>query len=244
MLLLADRTHAPATVMPAPTIVFDLDGTLVDTAPDLVATLNLVLGNEGIAPVEFASARNMVGRGARAMIRQGLAAQHRMLPASEIERMFHAFIAHYGTHIADHSRPFAGVEAALEELAARGCRLAVCTNKLEHLSIQLLDALGLSRYFAAVCGQDTFAVQKPDPEILRRTIARAGGRPEAAAMVGDSATDIATARAASIPVVAVDFGYSETPVAALRPDRLVSRFADLPAAIFELVSPPPGPRAG
>jgi phosphoglycolate phosphatase len=167
-----------------PTIVFDLDGTLVDTAPDLVATLNAVFAREGFAPVAYESARNMVGRGARAMIERGLAAQRRHLPAGEIERLFRDFIAHYGAHIADHSRPFAGVETALDELAARGCRLAVCTNKLEHLSVQLLDALGLVGRFATICGQDTFAMQKPDPEMLRRTIERAGGHADMAVMVG------------------------------------------------------------
>ena len=151
------------------------------------------------------------------MIERGLKAEGRTLAPAEIDRLFRDFIAHYAAHIADHSRPFEGVEAALDELAQRGCRLAVCTNKLERLSIQLLDALGLSQRFVAICGQDTFRVQKPDPEMLRRTIARAGGRPDAAVMVGDSATDIATARAAGIPVVGVDFGYSETPVAALKP---------------------------
>jgi phosphoglycolate phosphatase len=227
--------------IPAPTIVFDLDGTLVDTAPDLVATLNTILVREGFAAVPYEPARNMVGAGAYAMIVRGLAAQNRTLPKSEVERLFRDFIAHYGTHIADHSRPFAGVEVALDDLAARGFRLAVCTNKLEHLSTELLDALGLSQRFAAICGQDTFAMQKPNPEMLRRTIARAGGRPDAAAvMIGDSETDIATARAAAIPVVAVDFGYSETPVAALAPDRLVSRFADIPAAVIELLGDPMG----
>ena len=222
--------------MVPPTVVFDLDGTLVDTAPDLVATLNFVFVREGFAPIAYETARNMVGYGARAMIERGLAAQARRLPSDEIERLFRDFIAYYGEHVADQSRPFAGVEAALDDIAARGCVLAVCTNKLEHLSVQLLDALGLAERFAAICGQDTFAVQKPDPEMLRRTIARVGGRPEAAAMVGDSLTDIAAAKAANIPVVAVDFGYSEAPVATLAPDRLVSRFADVPLAVFELIA--------
>lgn len=230
--------------MLAPTVVFDLDGTLIDTAPDLVATLNAVFAREGLAPLAYESARNMVGAGARAMIERGLKAQHRTLPAAEIERLFRDFIAHYGAHIADHSRAFTGVEAALDELSARGCRLAVCTNKLERLSVTLLDALGLSRRFAAICGQDTFVVQKPDPEILRSTIARAGGRADAAVMVGDSATDIATARAAAIPVVAVDFGYTDIPAAALGADRLVSRFADLPAAVFDLIGDRLGEFAG
>jgi phosphoglycolate phosphatase len=218
-----------------PTIVFDLDGTLVDTAPDLVATLNTIFAREGLPPVDYESARNMVGGGARAMIERGLQAEGRTLGTAEIDRLFRDFIAHYGAHIADHSRPFAGVEAALDELAHRGCRLAVCTNKLERLSVLLLDALGLSQRFGAVCGQDTFGVQKPDPEMLRRTISRAGGHPDVAVMVGDSATDITTARAAGLPVIGVDFGYSDPPVATFRPDRLVSHFADVPVAVFDLI---------
>ena len=222
--------------MIVPTVVFDLDGTLVDTAPDLVATLNAVLAGEGLPPVAYEEARNMVGGGARVMIERGLAAQRRALPAAEIDRLVRGFIDHYAAHIADNSRPFAGAEAALDALAAGGCRLAVCTNKLEWLSLRLLDALGLTRRFAAICGSDTFGVGKPDPAILRGTIGRAGGRAELAVMVGDSATDIATARAAAVAVVAVDFGYTDVPVAQLGPDRVVGRFGDLPGAVFGLLA--------
>ena len=138
---------------------------------------------------------------------------------------------HYAEHVADRSRPFPGLIDALDELAAGGHRFAVCTNKLERLSLLLLDALALSRRFAAICGQDTFGIQKPDPEVLRRTIHAAGGSPQRAIMIGDSATDIRTARAAGVPVIAVDFGYSEQPVAELKPDRIISHFAQLPAAV-------------
>jgi phosphoglycolate phosphatase len=229
--------------MAAPTIVFDLDGTLVDTAPDLIATLNTILAGAGLAPVAFAAARNMVGGGARHMIERGLAASP-SLPSpggsgwgtAEVERMCGQFIDHYAAHIADHSLPFPGVEAALDALAHGGCRLAVCTNKLEWLSRKLLGALGLADRFAAICGADTFGVQKPDAAILRGTLARAGGTAEAAVMVGDAITDIAVARAAGIPVIAVDFGYSETPVAELRPDRIVSGFEPLPGIVFTLLA--------
>jgi phosphoglycolate phosphatase len=232
----SDRTdRVPAAIMNPPLIVFDLDGTLVDTAPDLVATLNVVLASEGLPPVAYEAARNMVGGGARVMIQRGLAAAGRSLPEPQVDRLFRAFIDHYGAHIADVSRPFPGAEAALDILAGHGCRLAVCTNKLEWLSVRLLDALGLSQRFAAICGADTFGIAKPDPEILRRTVARAGGEPARSVMVGDSMTDIATARAAAIPVVAVDFGYTETPVAALGADRVVSGFAALPQVLLEVL---------
>lgn len=221
--------------MDSPTVVFDLDGTLVDTAPDLVATLNAILAREGLQPIAYDAARNMVGGGARLMIERGLAAEGRSLPGSEIERLFGAFIEHYSLHIADHSRPFPGLEAALDELAMGGCRFVVCTNKLEGLSRQLLEALGLAGRFAAICGADTHGLQKPNPEPLWRTLAQVGGRRDRAVMVGDSATDIDAARSAGIPVVAVDFGYTPIPVHELRPDRIISALQDLPKAVFDLL---------
>ena len=220
--------------MSAFTVVFDLDGTLVDTAPDLVATLNAVFAREGLAPVPYEAARNMVGAGARRMIELGLKAEGRVLAVRDVDRLFDEFITHYAAHIADHSQPFPGLTGALDQLAASGARFAVCTNKLEWLSRQLLDTLGLSARFEAICGQDTFGVHKPDPEILRRTIKQAGGSLERAVMVGDSSADIDTARAAAVPVIAVDFGYTETPVAQLGPDRIIGHFDKLPAAVFDL----------
>lgn len=220
--------------MSAFTVVFDLDGTLVDTAPDLVATLNAVFARQGLAPVPYEAARNMVGAGARRMIELGLKAEGRVLAVRDVDRLFDEFITHYAAHIADHSQPFPGLTGALDQLAASGARFAVCTNKLEWLSRQLLDTLGLSARFEAICGQDTFGVHKPDPEILRRTIKQAGGSLERAVMVGDSSADIDTARAAAVPVIAVDFGYTETPVAQLGPDRIIGHFDKLPAAVFDL----------
>jgi phosphoglycolate phosphatase len=218
------------------TIVFDLDGTLIDTAPDLISTLNLILAREGLPDMPYDDARRLIGGGARGMIERALAVEGRPVSKADIDRMFGAFIEHYSAHIADRSRPFPALESALEHLAGEGRRLAVCTNKLEWLSLRLLNTLQLSRHFVAICGQDTFGIQKPDPEILWRTILRAGGEPAKAIMVGDSGTDVRTARAANVPVIAVDFGYSEVPIATLQPDRLISSFADLPAAISELES--------
>jgi phosphoglycolate phosphatase len=217
--------------MPAQTIVFDLDGTLIDTAPDLVDTLNVVFAREGLPQVAYETARNLIGGGARAMIARGIEAEGRVFAPAKLEQMFADFIAHYSAHIADRSRSFPGLVEALDALASRGCRFAVCTNKLERLSVLLLEQLKLAGRFEVICGQDTFGMQKPDPEVLRRTIAAAGGQLQHAIMVGDSATDIRTARAAGIPVIAVDFGYSERPVAEFAPDRIISRFAQLPAAI-------------
>jgi phosphoglycolate phosphatase len=223
--------------MAAPTIVFDLDGTLVDTAPDLVATLNVIFAREGWPQVPYATARNQIGGGARAMIARGIAAEGIAVPPEKLEQLFADFITHYSEHIADRSRPFPGLTEALDRLASGGARFAVCTNKLERLSVLLLNQLGLADRFAAICGQDTFGMQKPDPEVLRRTIAAAGGSSAGAIMIGDSLTDIRTARSAGIPVIAVDFGYSERPVAEFAPDRVISHFAELPAVIAA-ISPP------
>jgi phosphoglycolate phosphatase len=221
--------------MASPLIVFDLDGTLVDTAPDLVATLNTILARQGLPSVDYEAARNMVGGGARVMLERGLQAAGQDLAAVAIDELTRDFIEHYAAHIADRSAPFVGVEDALDELAERGFTLSICTNKLEWLSVRLLDALGLSRRFAVICGADTFGIAKPNPEVLHRTIERSGGTIGRALMVGDSHTDIATARAAQIPVIAVDFGYTDTPVTQLSPDRVISRFSDLPEAVLALL---------
>src|SRR5215208_3930703 len=209
------------------TVVFDLDGTLVDTAPDLVETLNVVFAREGLPSVPFERARNLIGGGARTMIERGLQAEGRSCTPAEIDRLFRQFTQYYSAHIADRSRPFPALETALDRLAADGAQFAVCTNKLE--------AFGLSRLFVAVCGQDTFGVQKPDPQMLLKTIRQAGGGPERAIMVGDSANDINAARAAGIPIVAVDFGYTEIPVTQLKPDRIISGFDELPVAVRGLL---------
>jgi phosphoglycolate phosphatase len=223
--------------MSEPLVVFDLDGTLVDTAPDLVATLNVILARLGLTPVPYDAARNMVGGGARVMIERGLASEGRRLPAAEVDTLVKDFIEHYAAHIADQSRPFPGLGAALDALEASGCRLAVCTNKLEWLSVRLLDVLGLSRRFVAICGADTFGLQKPNPELLLKTIARCGSAPEQAVMIGDSISDIGMARAAGVPVVAVDYGYTETPVSELGPDRVIGSLGDLAAIVFGLLRP-------
>jgi phosphoglycolate phosphatase len=222
--------------MPAPTLVFDLDGTLIDTAPDLIETLNVVFAREGLPPVDYATARNLIGGGAKTMIARGLEADGAVVVPAKLEQMFGDFITYYSAHIADRSQPFPGLVDALDVLAARGYQFAVCTNKLEELSVLLLGKLKLADRFKAICGQDTFRIQKPDPEILRRTIAAAGGSLQHAIMIGDSATDIRTARAAGIPVIAVDFGYSESPVTEFGPDRVISHFAELPAAVTAFIS--------
>jgi phosphoglycolate phosphatase len=216
------------------TLVFDLDGTLAETAGDLIGALNVVLASDGIEAVPVSAARSLLGAGGRALIQRGYARAGRELGAAKLEVLFGDFLAHYNAHIADNSFLFPGVEACLDACAARGWRPAVCTNKLEGSSRLLLGKLGVIDRFRFICGQDTFGAAKPDPKPLIETIRAAGGEIARAIMIGDSVTDIKTARAAGVPVIAVDFGYTDIPVTELGPDRVISHFDALLEAVREL----------
>jgi phosphoglycolate phosphatase len=215
--------------LPFDTVAFDLDGTLADTAPDLAAVLNHVLRELGRPEVPPDSVRHLVGHGAKALLRNGLAASGEA-PEELVEAGFPLYLDYYGANICRGTRPYPGVEAALDRLRAKSVRLAVCTNKIERLTHLLLDALGWSGRFEAVVGGDTLPVRKPQPEPLLEAIRRSGGG--RAAFVGDSITDVDTARAAGIPVVAVSFGFSDRPATALGADALIDRFDDLDAALL------------
>ena len=217
------------------TIAFDLDGTLVDTAPDLVGTLNVILGEEGLAPLAMTHARSLIGHGARRLIERGFQAAGEPLEAERMGGLFDRFIARYRAHLADESRPFPGCVAALEALKADGARLAVCTNKPTGLSNALLEALGMAPLFDAVVGLDTAPAAKPDPRHLEAAVLAAGGRAERALMVGDAATDAGAARALRVPLILVSFGYTDTPAAELSPDILIDHFDQLPAAVRRLL---------
>jgi phosphoglycolate phosphatase len=177
----------------------------------------------------------MIGAGARKLIERGLELEGRFMSPDDVSRVMKDFIDYYAAHIADASRPFEGLVAALDDLEAKGFRFAVCTNKLEWLSKLLLDQLGLSPRFAAICGADTFGVAKPDPAILRETVARAGGQLSSTIMVGDAGPDVGVARRAGIPVIGVEFGYTDVPMAELKPDRLIGHMRDLPDAVGSLI---------
>jgi phosphoglycolate phosphatase len=219
----------------APTIVYDLDGTLADTAGDLMASLNWLLARDGLRPLEIGSVRSLLGAGARALIKRGFAASGRSLEPHKLEALFAEFLDHYNAHISVHTRLYPGVDKALAACARLGWRQAVCTNKIESSAKLLIAKLGIAESFAFICGQDTFGVGKPDPKPLLETVAASGGARERAIMVGDSGTDIKTARAAGVPVIAVNFGYTEVPVKQLGPDRVISHFDELMQACDTLL---------
>lgn len=214
------------------TIVFDLDGTLVDTAPDLTNALNDVLTSRGHEPVSMAAIRGSVGLGARAMIEEAL---RRAGEQDDVDSMLAAFLVHYETNIAAESRPFPGAIAALDKLAEAGARLAICTNKRAYLTEKLLAELNLRAYFQGVAGRDTFGVSKPDPGHLTGTIALAGGDRARAVMIGDSAADLHAAKAAGVPSILVSFGYAADCLNGAAPDALIDHFDELAATARRLL---------
>lgn len=218
------------------TVAFDLDGTLVDTAADIVAALNFALEAEGCAPLAFAEGRRLIGGGVRRLIERGLRTAG--LPASpeRLASAFDAFIARYRAHLADDSHPYPGVVEALTRLKAEGLRLCVCTNKYTDLAVALLERLHLARFFDAVVGPQDLPAQKPDPRHLEAAICAAGGQLTRAVMVGDAATDAGAARAAGVPLILMTYGYTETPAAELGPDILLDRFEDVPDAVLRLLA--------
>jgi len=225
----------PAGHLHGAVIAFDLDGTLVETAPDLIGALNVVLEERGLPKVPIASARALVGRGARKLIENGFAAAGRPLDEAEIGGLVARFIEAYAARIASESHPYPGLINALDELQGDGAILCVCTNKRSDLSLALLDALQLTDRFAAVIGADRAPKPKPDPSHVLAAVSAAGGDPAFALMVGDSSNDVDAAKAANVPVVAVTFGYTETPAHALGADAVIDHFNELPAVARRLL---------
>lgn len=209
---------------PFPLVVFDLDGTIADTAPDLAAALNAALVSLGRPAQSLEAVRGMIGHGTRALLRNGLAATGGGDEAV-MNEAYPVLLSYYEAHICDLSLPYPGVEQTLDELAAQGARLALCTNKPAALTHKLLAALGWQERFASVVGGDTLSVSKPDPAPLHLAIAEAGGGP--AAFVGNSIVDIQTAKAAGVPSVAVSFGFADRPARELGADAVIDRYAEL-----------------
>lgn len=218
-------------------VVFDLDGTLIDTAPDLITSLNHTIAALDLAPVGYEDLTHLVGQGAKAMIERALRLRGHPLSDEMLSPLLERFIAFYSDTMPGDSKLYPGLLAAMERLKAAGFRLAVCTNKMESLALTLLHKLDLTGHFAAITGGDTFSVRKPDAQHLIGTVERAGGELSRTVMIGDSINDILVARNAGVPSIAVPFGYSDVGVETLEPSRIIAHYDELtPALVEELLA--------
>ena len=215
-------------------IAFDLDGTLIDSVPDVRAAINRLLVSEGRSEVSLEQTLSLVGQGARVMMEQAMTLGGEPPAADALDRMVETYIEFYRRHPADLTTIYPGVIEVLESLAAQGVRMGICSNKPFVMTKLVLKTLGLDRYFDAVTGGDNVPQRKPDGRHVTHTLALMGGRPAHAVMVGDSETDVAAGKDAGLPVIAVTYGYAHVPVAELGADVLIERFSDLPAALDEL----------
>jgi phosphoglycolate phosphatase len=216
-------------------IIFDLDGTLVETSDEIWRALNHVLETAGRATVPLDQALGYVGHGSRVLIERGFKATGAPVKPEEMDGLIARFIAFYEDHIGETSRPYPGLVAFLERCAADGIKMGVCTNKFEGLSVKLLAALEMGRFFGAVIGPDTIGIRKPDPRPYREALKRMGAEGARSLMIGDSETDILTARNAGVPVIAVPFGYTPVPVESFKPDAVVERYDDMWDAVKTLL---------
>lgn len=225
--------------MPIPplALVLDLDGTMVDSLPDIRASLSHTLAAQGRRAVSLAEARAMLGDGAERLVERALHLTGALPEPADQRAFLEHFLAHYAQHSADTTACFEGVEATLEELAARGHLLGVCTNKPHEPTLTLLEALGLSARFDAVLGGDRATRCKPHPDHLRQTVALMGGQQRPVVMVGDSLPDAEVARRAGVPFVLAAFGYAREPLEQLRPDAILQRFDELPGVLDGLLRP-------
>ena len=219
--------------MSASLVVFDLDGTLIDTAHDLVASLNHTIGLEGLEPVTYSDLTYLVGHGGQVMIKRAFALRGREISDGDLQRMLGAFVDHYSDAMPGVSVPYPGLTDAMDRLSGAGYRLAVCTNKLEGLARRLLDGLALTTRFSAITGGDSFAVRKPNAEHLLGTIRLAEADPKRTVMIGDSLNDMLVARNAGVPSIGVPFGYSDVPVADLEPSHIITHFDELTPDLVE-----------
>jgi phosphoglycolate phosphatase len=222
-----------------PIVVFDLDGTLAETAPNIMMTLNVILERQGLPALPLERARELVGAGARALIERGFKVSGRELDVLLLDQLFEQFLTIYAEDVCSASHLFDGVLGAMDTLEAEGFLLAVCTNKPIRHARLMLEHFGVAARFAAVSGRDSFPYFKPDPRHLTLTIEQAGGDPARAVMIGDSLTDIATARAAGIPAICVPFGYTDVPMIVLKPDIIIEHFDELPEAVRRALAAAP-----
>ncbi|MBX5009304.1 phosphoglycolate phosphatase [Rhizobium lentis] len=223
---------APAPAR-ATLVVFDLDGTLLDTHSDLVESLNHTIAALGLEPVSYDDLTHLVGQGARVMIERACRLRGHPLEADALPPLVERFVAHYAGNMPGRTEPYPGLVAAMDRLSSAGYRLAVCTNKMESLALGLIDKLDLTQYFDAITGGDTFEYRKPDARHLTGTVDRVGGDIARTVMIGDSINDIAVAKNAGVPSIAVPFGYSDVPVSSLDPDQIIMHFDELTPELVE-----------
>ena len=215
-------------------LLIDLDGTLVHSLPDLAAALNRLLADLDHDPLEESQVRAMIGDGVAKLVERGLAARGQAASEQELGVLVPRFVALYESALTELTRPYPGVAETLKGLAGDGWTLAVCTNKPEAASRQILDDLGLMASFDAVAGGDTYAVRKPHPGHLLETLARLSVPADRAVMLGDGKNDVLAAHAAGLPAILVSFGYSKVPVQNLGADAVIDNFASLPAVLAKL----------
>jgi phosphoglycolate phosphatase len=216
-------------------VVFDLDGTLVDSAPDLLVAVNRLLAEERRRLLALAEVTRMIGDGAQKLVERAFTATGEGAPADLLGGLTRRFLDHYEGHATEQTRPYPGVPETLARLSAAGLRLAICTNKPEAATREVLRGLALDRFFAAVFGGDSIAgVRKPDPRLLLAAVGALGAKPDQAVMVGDNANDVQAARAAGLPVILRAGGYTSVAAAELGADAVVEGFAELPAALSAL----------
>jgi phosphoglycolate phosphatase len=230
--------------MSALTAVFDLDGTLVDTAADLVGAINRTTATLGLASIPLADLRPKISRGARVLIETALSAHGLTKPEAEVDALLASFLVDYGNNLAVQSKAYPHAIDVLERLRQAGHRIAVCTNKREKLARKLLAALKMDGLFHAVTGSDTLPVHKPDPGHLIGTVILADGDLGRSVMIGDSEVDIATAQSAGMPSIGVSFGYSPVPIVTLKPTAVIDGFDQLEAVLANLFPPSPKRRGG
>jgi phosphoglycolate phosphatase len=210
--------------MPLEALIFDLDGTLVDTAPDLIQATNHVLQSIGRRPVSHGEFRGFVGHGAMNLIERGTLATGSAIDIETLKRLHRNFLDYYGENVSAHSKVFDGIPKLLAQAHERGLKMGVCTNKVEGLSHKLLGELGLADWFGAVVGGDTLPIMKPDPAPYREVAKRLGVDVSRTMMFGDSETDIRTAQNTGVPVIAVTFGYTAHPVQNFDPTHVINHY--------------------
>lgn len=214
-------------------IVFDLDGTLLDTSFDLLDSLNHCLTSVQLEPVAYKDLTFLVGQGARAMISRAFELNKAELDEQELDRLVDVFVSHYSEHMPGKSHAYPGLLDALDRFLSAGYSLAICTNKLEHMAVKLIECLSLSDKFVTITGGDTYSFRKPDGRHILETIKQAKGRPETSIMIGDSINDIAAAKNAGVTSIAVPFGFSDVPIETLNPDHIINHYDELTIELIE-----------